>query len=153
RSIQSATEGVAIGFYEEMLPALNAIGDKVLEAVGFLGSMSGESKRLALMIAVVAGAIGPILVALSMFGLLIGGVVTAIGFMISPIGLVIAGILAFAATLGVAMARSETFRNQMTTMFNGALDSIKTFIEQARVLVESMYDVVFGSQSIKDNAD
>ncbi|WP_422122934.1 phage tail tape measure protein [Planococcus sp. X10-3] len=140
RSIQSATEGVAIGFYEEMLPALEAVAEKVLEAVGFLGSMSGESKRLALMIAGIVGIVGPLLVGLSMFGFLIGGVVTAIGFMISPVGLVIAGLLALGATFGIAMYRSEEFRNVVMGVFEKIQEFVSSFISTVIPILQSMWD-------------
>lgn len=117
RSIQSATEGVAIGFYEQMLPSLQAAGDKILEVVGKIGAMSDESKLLALQVGLIAAAIGPVLMVLAGFGFVIGGIVTAIGFLMSPIGLVIVGLLAFGAAFGTAMLKSEAFRDKVMSAF------------------------------------
>lgn len=140
RSIQSATEGVAIGFYEEMLPALQAISDKVLEAVGFIGSLSGENKRLILMIAGVAAVIGPLLMGLAALGFIIGGVVTAIGFMISPVGLVIAALVALGATFGIAMYRSEEFRNVVMNAFAKIQEFVSNFIATVVPILQTMWD-------------
>jgi len=139
RSIQSAVEGVAIQFYEEMLPALQAVADKVQDAVGFIASLSGETKRMSLIIALVALAIGPVLVALSMFGFLVGGLVTAFGLLISPVGLVIAGIIALAATFVTAMIRSEEFRNVVMAAFTRAREAVSGFVDTVKPILENMW--------------
>lgn len=124
RALGSAVEGVSIQFYEELLPSLNAIADKVQSAVGFIAGMSGESKRLTLVIAGIAAAVGPLLIGLGTMGFIMGGVVTAIGMMLSPIGLVIAGIAALGIAVGLAMIKSESFRDTVT----GAFDTISNVI-------------------------
>lgn len=144
RSIKSAVEGVAIGFYEEMLPSLQAAGDKVLEMVGFLGSMSGESKRLALMVGLIAAAIGPVLMVLGGFGIALGGIITAVGFLMSPIGLVIVGLVAFGAAFATAMLKSEEFRNKVTNAFTVISGIVSGVVATVAPILQNMWT---GAQS------
>lgn len=152
RALGSAVEGVSIQFYEELLPSLNAIADKVQSAVGFIAGMSGESKRLTLVIAGIAAAIGPLLIGLGGLGFIMGGVVTAIGMMISPIGLAIAGIAALGIAVGLAMARSESFRDTVMGAFSTIGSIISGIVSTIAPILQNLWTgAISGANGFADS--
>jgi hypothetical protein len=85
RIFQESLKEVGANFGNLLLPLFT---DFVKKANGFItafGSMSRESKVLALQIAAVAAALPLVITA-------VGGLATAFGFLISPVGLVVAGL-------------------------------------------------------------
>jgi len=107
--LKSAIEGVALEFYDAMQPALEAVIAAVKRFVGWLADLSPEMKTTITVIAALAAAIGPLLIALGMVANGIGAIIGilpvlkgAIAALTGPIGLVVAAIAA-AIAIGVAL--------------------------------------------------
>ena len=145
RNIQSATEGVAISLYERMTPALLAAGGVILEVLSKLNNLSDGTMDMILIVAAVAAAIGPALIALGTFGIVLGGLVTVFGMLFSPIGLVIGGLAALGVAIGIAMLKSETFREIMLNVFNTAKDAVMGFVSTVVPILTSMWEISKGA--------
>ncbi|MGR9546533.1 phage tail tape measure protein [Priestia megaterium] len=121
---KSAVEGVAISLYQQFQPALSAIVTKMTEVVRWFGNLDSSTQKTIATIALIAAAIGPVLLVLggmitfvanvvTSFGVLAGAaskiigvfgkakmamnLTKVLGFIISPTGLIIAAIAAVIA--------------------------------------------------------
>jgi tape measure domain-containing protein len=152
-TVESKAAELGVKFGE----AFNAGINKVKEIKGMFDGLSPSVQGVILKVAgigaAVAVGIGP---ALKMAGFLttgFGNLITIFSALISPIGLVIAAIVTLTATFGYFMATNETFRSNVISSFQSVVSYVQGFVERMKVLFESMYDVVFGSMGVKDNAD
>ena len=126
RNIQSATEGVAISLYERMNPAIMAAGGVILGLLDKLNNMSDGTMDMILIVAAIAAALGPALIALGTFGFLLSGIATGVGMLLSPVGLIILGLVALGAIFTTLWLTSETFRETIINVFN----AVKTVVMQ-----------------------
>lgn len=118
---------VAAEFFEALLPALQAILPYVQQAIDWFKGLDESQQKLAVIIAVVVAAMGPLLI-------VIGSLITAVGGFITVIGAISAPVLAVVAAIGLIVAavvllwnKSEAFRTAVLTVWN----SIKAAVQQA----------------------
>lgn len=152
-NLSGAVESATISVMSQLTPLISDIARWTTEIVEKFNSLDDGTKKMIAMAVGILAASGPVLTILGLLIMGLGGLISAVGFLISPIGLVITAILALAGVFGYFMATNESFRNSIFSTFQSVVSFIQTSVGQIKTLLESMYDVVFGSMSVKDNAD
>lgn len=111
---------VGASFATALLPAFEALLPIVQDVANWFKSLSPETIELAVKIAAVAAAIGPLLLIAGKLIGIIGAISTALGFLAAnPVVLIIAGIAALVAGLIYAYKNFEGFRNVVDAVWNG----------------------------------
>jgi TP901 family phage tail tape measure protein len=123
------TVGITLGetFGPSITDALKTLGEWVQKAGAWFEKLPEPVKKFAGIAMVAAAALGPLLLGLA--GLMsvasiIGG---ALGALISPVGLIVAGIAAVAVGIGVLYAKSEGFRDFISSLW----DALRPGLEAA----------------------
>ena len=125
--------GISIG--GALAPMITFIMKGLTPMIQWLSKAPAPIRAVVGILAVLAAAIGPVLVGLgalaasigsiagssAIMGIL-GGIGTALGALVGPVGIVIGIIAALGAALVIAYKKSETFRN----MVQGAMNAVKT---------------------------
>jgi phage-related protein len=98
-----------------LLGPLSKLMDYMERLMSWFEKLSPAAQKWIVIIAAMAAAIGPLLLALGFMLPAIGAVAAAIAFLVSPIGLIVIAIVALVAGLVYAYAEFETFRNIVNT--------------------------------------
>lgn len=150
RSLMSALEGLAISFYEMGEGPLRSFVDWLTNVVKSFIALDDKTKQTIIVIAGIAAAIGPVLIALGMllesvhtvgssitnFGKLFGGVSVSMFAWIAVIGLVVAAVVHLYQT-------NEEFRNNITIIWNSIKDIIMSTF-QAILPAAQAFIVILG---------
>lgn len=135
---QAADWGVKFGL------AFNAAIDRIRELKAWFDGLSPSVQTLITRaVAIGAGFLVGIGPALKIVGFLttgFGSLLNIAALLLSPIGLVVVGITGLAVAFGVAMARSEEFRNQVFGAIQTISDSISTFVATLSPILQTMWD-------------
>jgi TP901 family phage tail tape measure protein len=149
--LSAALEGLYISFYDIGSGPLRNLVDQAAELVRGLTDMDDKTKSIIGIIGLLAVAIGPALMLIGAMGLGVGSLVTLFGFLLSPIGLVITAIVGLGATFGVAMLKSEEFRERVFAVFEMVRGFITSAIETVRPILENMFTAgIEGAQTFAD---
>ena len=155
--LKSALEGLAISFGEILMPAIRAIVEKVQAFVDKLNSLDDAQKKTIVKIALVAAAIGPLLIALGKTISTVGSVMTGFSTLtkgVASLGVKLAGstgsvtslgsalgavagpVLAVVAVIAVLVAAfkhlwdtNEGFRNAITAIWDGIVSKVQEFCQ------------------------
>ena len=135
---QAADWGVAFG------QAFNNVIDRVRELKSWFDGLSPSVQTL-ITRAVAIGAgfvvgIGPALKVVGFLTTQFGSLLNIASLLLSPIGLVVVGITGLAVAFGVAMARSEEFRNLVFGVFQNLAGFISTVIATVSPILQTMWD-------------
>lgn len=153
--LKSALEGLAISFGEILMPAIRAIVEKVQAFVDKLNSLDDAQKQTVVKIALIAAAIGPLLIALGKTISTVGSVMTGFSALTkgaaklgvklagstgsvtslgSALGAVAGPVLAVVAIVAVLVAAfkhlwdtNEEFRNAITGIWEGIAERFTAF--------------------------
>ena len=153
--LKSALEGLAISFGEILMPAVRAAVEKVQTFVDKLNSLDHPQKQTAVKIALIAAAIGPLLIALGKtistvgsvmkgFSALTKGVaklgvklagstgsVTSLGSALGAVAGPVLAVVAIVAVLAAAFKHlwdtNEEFRNAITGIWEGIAERFAAF--------------------------
>lgn len=153
--LKSALEGLAISFGEILMPAIRAIVEKVQTFVDKLNSLDDAQKQTAVKIALIAAAIGPLLIALgktistvgsvmtgfsaltkgvAKFGVKLAGStgsVTSLGSALVAVAGPVLAVVAIVAVLAAAFKHlwdtNEEFRNAITGIWEGIAERFAAF--------------------------
>ena len=98
---------------ETLLPMLQQLTDKVVEALEWFGNLDGDTQTLILTILALVAAISPVAGLISSITTVVGGLSSALSFLTSPIGLVIAAI---AAVIAIAVEMGVTWDDVANTV-------------------------------------
>lgn len=115
-NLGGAIESATISIMSKLTPFIADVASFVTEMVEKFNNLSDGAQTMIGVGALIVAALGPVLTILGVMTMGIGGLVTAFGFLISPIGLAIAAVVGVAAAFGIAMAKSEGFRNAVFTI-------------------------------------
>jgi TP901 family phage tail tape measure protein len=88
---------------DSIIPVLTAIVDKVSGLADVFQNLSPSTRKMVIGLALVAAALGPLL-------MMLGSLVLLIGIIASPIGVVVLALAALGAAFVVLYTKSETFR-------------------------------------------
>lgn len=153
--LKSALEGLAISFGEILMPAIRAIVEKVQTFVDKLNSLDDAQKQTAVKIALIAAAIGPLLIAfgktistvgsvmtgfsaltkgVAKFGVKLAGStgsVTSLGSALVAVAGPVLAVVAIVAVLAAAFKHlwdtNEEFRNAITGIWEGIAERFAAF--------------------------
>lgn len=153
--LKSALEGLAISFGEILMPAVRAAVEKVQTFVDKLNSLDDAQKQTAVKIALIAAAIGPLLIALGKTISTVGSVMTgfsaltkgaaklgvklagstgsvtslgsALGAVAGPVLAVVAIVAVLAAAFKHLWDTNEEFRNAVTGIWEGIAERFAAF--------------------------
>lgn len=153
--LKSALEGLAISFGEILMPAIRAIVEQVQAFVDKLNSLDDAQKQTVVKIALIAAAIGPLLIALGKTISTVGSVMTgfsaltkgaaklgvklagstgsvtslgsALGAIAGPVLAVVAIVAVLAAAFKHLWDTNEEFRNAITGIWEGIAERFTAF--------------------------
>lgn len=153
--LKSALEGLAISFGEILMPAIRAIVEKVQAFVDKLNSLDDAQKQTVIKIALIAAAIGPLLIVLGKIISTVGSVMTgfsaltkgvtmlgvklagstgsvtslgsALGAVAGPVLAVVAIVAVLAAAFKHLWDTNEEFRNAVTGIWEGIAERFAAF--------------------------
>ena len=153
--LKSALEGLAISFGEILMPAIRAIVEKVQAFVDKLNSLDDAQKQTVIKIALIAAAIGPLLIVLGKIISTVGSVMTgfsaltkgvtmlgvklagstgsvtslgsALGAVAGPVLAVVAIVAVLAAAFKHLWDTNEKFRNAVTGIWEGIAERFAAF--------------------------
>lgn len=141
--LKSALEGLAISFGEIIIPVLTDMVKGIAAFVGKLNSMDDGTKKLIIVIATIAAAIGPLLLIFGKLAISIsaiigliggtGGLTAAIGLLAGPLGIVIAAVAALAAAWTTDFGN---IREYTATIW----ESIKSIFSSAWEFITELWD-------------
>src|SRR5690606_31990001 len=118
--LSGALETAAINLGKILAPVLEKIAFLITELIGWFDGLSNETKTAILIVAGLAAALGPLLIAL-------GFISMALGALSAPILLVVGLVGGLVAAFIAAYSSSETFRD----IVKKAFDAVKRVISQA----------------------
>ena len=169
--LKSALEGLAISFGELLMPAIKLIVSWIQKFVDCLNGMGDGTKKVIVTIALLAAALGPILI-------VIGKVITAVGtimtvvpkiagvinvvkgaftalnavMLANPIALVIAGIAALVAAFLYLWNNCEGFRQFWIVLWEVVKQiaitvwtELQTFFQTAWTVIQTIFTTVLGA--------
>lgn len=148
--LKSALEGIGIQIAETLIPIVEKMVEKINEWVTRFGNLSDSTKEMIVKIAMIASAIGPLL-------LVIGKTITTVGKLkatwgllgkalegvaLGPIVAVIAGIVALIAIFGHLYKTNEDFRNKVQEIWEQIRVFFSTAIEAIKLLITSLCNLL-----------
>ena len=135
---KAADLGVAFG------NSFNAFIDKVSEIKSRFDGLDSSTQSLILKATAIGTGflvgIGP---AIKILGGLVSGfgtLTTVVGFLLSPIGLIVGGLVALGVAFGVAMAKSETFRDKVFGAFSKVQEIATSIASFLAPILSSLFD-------------
>lgn len=136
---------VGASFATALLPAFEALLPIVQDVANWFKSLSPETIELAVKIAAVAAAIGPLLLVAGKLIGIIGAISTALGFLAAnPVVLIIAGIAALVAGLIYAYKNFEGFRNVVDAVWSGIQAAVGYVVNWFQTYVWPILQEIFG---------
>lgn len=126
----TATE---IGF--KLLPYADKLLTWAQKAVDAFGDLTPKQQKVALVLAAVAAAAGPVL-------FILGSLVVVIAALASPVGAVVVGITALIGVLGVAYAKNKKFRKDVNAVGRVVGKLAKVYLKAAIIQFKVMYRVI-----------
>lgn len=133
RAVGSAIEGLMIDVGDVIKGPIQNIAQTIVKLAGVFGKLSEPMKKVVVIIAAVAVAIGPLLLAfakvISIATTIGPALAGAFGAIFSPIGLVVALIVGLGAVLVGLWKTNEDFRNKVISIWNSIKDGIGSTIE------------------------
>lgn len=159
--LKSALEGLAISFGQLLMPALKSIVGAVQKVVDWLNSLDEGTKKAIVTVALVAGALGPVLIVVGKVISAVGTIMTIIpklggalkavqGAMAAfnavcaanPYVLIIAAIVALIAIFVVLWNKCEGFRNFWKGLWEGIKNIVSTVVEALKGFFTGVIDFV-----------
>ena len=171
--LKSALEGLAISFGELLMPAIKQIVGWVQKFVDWLNSMDEGTKNVIVTVALLAAAIGPVLIVIGKVISAVGTIMTVVPkitsaisavktafaalnvtMLANPIVLIIAAIAAFVAAFIYLWNTNEGFRQFWIDLWEGikqavitAWNAITSFLSTAWESILSLAQTVWGAIS------
>ncbi|WP_286231320.1 phage tail tape measure protein [Neobacillus mesonae] len=121
-ALKSALEGLAISFYDIVKGDIRRFTDYLTELTRKFTELDEGSKKVIIVIAGIAAAIGPLLMTLGLLIKSVGMVVSVLGAVSLPVVAVVAAIGLLVGAFVYAYNESETFRNGVATVFQKIKD-------------------------------
>lgn len=158
--LKSSIDVAVTSFGEALAPTISLVADKIQKLVDWFNSLDSAQQQQIAKYAMIAAAMGPVLMGFGKLTTLISKVLTAAPTIINAfklvgvaVGGVSAPVLAVVAAIGVLVAafatlwkNNEEFRNGMTATWNGIKESFNGFIsaiqERMPAIKEAFNNVV-----------
>ncbi|RDW17050.1 hypothetical protein CWR48_15735 [Oceanobacillus arenosus] len=109
---------------------------------GLSPSMQGIILKTAAIGTAIAVGIGPALKIIGTLTTGFGGLVSILGFLLSPIGLIMTAIVGLAAIFGYQMATNEEFRSSFITTFENIREKVTSIVDTVISKVQSIWSTI-----------
>ena len=162
-TLKSQLSEAAISIGDLLMPTITEIVGKIQEWIDKFNSLDEGTKETIIQVALVAAAIGPVLVVIGTVISSIGAVIGVLGALLSPIGLVVAAIAA-AVAIGVALyqnwdtikEKALALKDWLVDKFNALKEKVSTAISTLKDFVSEKWDalkekVSTAASTLKDN--
>ena len=120
--LKSATETGAIAISDVLTPVISRLVGYVQQAVGWFNGLSDSQKRMIVVVAMIAAAIGPLLMILGSIAGSIGAIITLVGLIASPVGLVVAAVVAAGVLIGTVILAIITHLDEIKAFFGAVIE-------------------------------
>lgn len=140
--LKSGLQVLAIQFGNLMLPALKSMVGYIQRLTAWLSNLDDAQKKTVMRFALIAAAIGPVLLVMGRLIALVGS--ARQGFALLGKGMTIGGSLGAAAIVGLVAAfavlykRNEEFRKSVNNTFNNLKKSVETFTKSFRKSIDNL---------------
>lgn len=134
--LKSQLEELAISFGEILMPTIRQIVTWIQGFVDKLNSMDERTKKIITVIALVAAAIGPVLIIIGKIVTGVGTLVKVIGMLMNPVGLIAIAITAIIAILVILYNKCEWFRNMVNNVVTAIVEHVKNAVETIKVIIQ-----------------
>lgn len=167
--LKSALEGLAISFGELLMPAIKSIVGVIQKAVDWLNSLDDGTKKVIVTVALVAAALGPVLIVIGKVISAVGTIMTVVPkiagvintvkgafaalnttMLANPIVLIIAAIAALVATFIYLWNNCDGFRQFWIDLWENVKqvaitvwNAIKEFFSQVWEAIKTIFSTVF----------
>jgi TP901 family phage tail tape measure protein len=138
----SSVKNSLIEIGDAIAPFVEQAAAKLQELVKAFKALSPEQKKMAMMFAAIAAAVGPLLLVLGTVITALGAIVTAIGAISLPVVAVVAGIAAFVAVLVLLWNKSEAFRNGVIAIWNAIRAAVSQVVDQLKKKLDENRDKI-----------
>lgn len=138
----SSVKNSLIEIGDAIAPFVEQAAEKLQQLVKAFKALSPEQKKMAMMFAAIAAAVGPLLLVLGTVITALGAIVTAIGAISLPVVAVVAGIAAFVAVLVLLWNKSEAFRNGVISIWNAIRAAVSQVIDQLKQKLDENRDKI-----------
>lgn len=129
-----------------LAPLANQMGGLFISAVdgaqkliNMFFALSPNAQQVALKIAAIVIAMGPLLTIFGLFFSVLGSVVSGLALFLTPVGLVLVALTALGVGIGIAMLKSEEFRNRVISAFNTVRDIVGNVISGLIPILQNMW--------------
>lgn len=159
--LKSALEGLAISFGQLLMPALKSIIGVVQKVVDWLNSLDEGTKKVIVTVALVAGALGPVLIVVGKVISAVGTIMTIVPkvagviktvqgafaalnatMLANPIVLIVAAIVALIAIFVVLWNKCDGFRQFWINLWEGIKSVVSTVVEAIKGFFTGIIDFV-----------
>jgi len=131
RTIGSRASDVAVKFGKTLLPVVERVLEKIERLVTWFANLNEGQRKTILIIGAVAAAIGPLLIGINLVTTAVYALAAAMQFLKAhPIVLVLAGIAAVVAVVGVLVVKSRLLKTRMDDVAE-AMDDVAEAAETA----------------------
>lgn len=146
RTLQASVNNLAVAFGQELIPVITPVINKITDIVQKFGELDEGTKKMILVIAGIAAAVGPVLVVVGTVISSIGPIVNAIGSVTSalgsamsaitalggPITLIIAAVGALVAAFIYFYNTNDEFRERVNAVIENIKEAFGAFVEKAK---------------------
>lgn len=138
----SSVKNSLIEIGDAIAPFVEMAAEKLQQLVAAFKALSPEQKKMSMLFAAIAAAVGPLLIVLGAVVTALGGIVTAIGAISLPVVAVVAGIAAFVAVLVLLWTKSEAFRNGVIAVWNAIRSTVSQVVDQLKKKLDENADKI-----------
>jgi TP901 family phage tail tape measure protein len=159
--LKSALEGLAISFGELLLPAIKSIVGVVQKVVDWLNSLDEGTKKVIVTVALVAAALGPVLIVVGKVISAVGTIMTVVPkvagvintvkgafaalnatMLANPVVLIVAAIVALIAIFVVLWNKCDGFRQFWINLWEGIKSVVSMVVEALKGFFTGVIDFV-----------
>jgi TP901 family phage tail tape measure protein len=159
--LKSALEGLAISFGELLLPAIKSIVGVVQKVVDWLNSLDEGTKKVIVTVALVAAALGPVLIVVGKVISAVGTIMTVVPkvagvintvkgafaalnatMLANPVVLIVTAIVALIAIFVVLWNKCDGFRQFWINLWEGIKSVVSTVVEALKGFFTGVIDFV-----------
>lgn len=145
--LKSSIEGFAIAIGEALMPAIKKIASKIQDFVNWLNSLDEGARQTIVQIGLLVAAFGPALLIVGKITSTVGALMTVFAGISAPVLAVVAVIGVLVAAFTTLWATNEEFRQKITEIWSGIVDTISGFCQG---IVDRINAMGFNFTSILD---
>ena len=140
--LKSALEGAGIAISDVLTPYIRMAADFVNGLVTRFNELSPSVQKVIVVIGAIVAAIGPLLVIVGTIMTTVGQIMPLLAGITAPMVAIAAAVAALIVVLGTALAKSEPFRNAMTTLGKSLVSIVLPVIKQLVSTFKQLFGII-----------